>query len=312
MVRFSIIIPTYNGIRHMKPCLDSILSQDYPDFELIVVDNASMDGTVEFIRTHYPSVRIVENHQNRGYAGGCNDGYRVSHGEYILMLNSDTVLFSTCLSELDRSISSYPLCGMYAPKILYPDGTINAAGSEASLSGSAWERGKGEKNGYNTPCEVFGPHGAAALFSREVIEITGGFDEDFFLFVEETDLAYRARLAGYSCRYVPGAVIYHYHGGTVQRRSDLALYYLHRNAIWYVIKDFPFPALIFSLPLIFGRNVLVILYYILKGQGTIIIKAKRDAIRGLPRFIRKRKEIFMSPGKIHLHMHLINPNILMK
>ena len=298
----------------MKPCLDSILSQDFSDFELIVVDNASVDGTVDFIRAHYPSVRIVANHQNRGYAGGCNDGYLVSEGEYILMLNSDTILFSTCLSELDRAISSYPLCGMYAPKILYPDGTINAAGSEASLSGSAWERGKGEKDSesYNIPCEVFGPHGAAALFSREVMVKTGGFDEDFFLFVEETDLAYRARLAGYSCRYVPGAIIYHYHGGTMERRSEPALYYLHRNAIWYVIKDFPFLTLLFSLPLIAGRNILAIFYYILKGQGVIIMKAKYDAIRGMPRFIRKRKEVFISPKKYHLHMYLINPHILVK
>lgn len=306
MVQFSIIIPNYNGMHFLHPCLDSILNQDYTDYEIIVVDNASDDGSADFILNNYPQVKTLNNSYNRGYAGGCNDGYRISTGDYILMLNSDTILESSCLYELDLAIHEYPLCGMYAPKILYPDGRINAAGSESSICGSSWERGKGEPDvgQYDQPCEVFGPYGAAALFSKDLLEITNGFDEDFFLFVEETDLTFRARLAGYSCRYVPRAVVVHYHGGTAGRVSDIALYYLHRNSVWYVVKNYPLSLLFFSMPLFISRNLIIILYYILIGRGKIILLAKYDALRRFPMFINKRKREYYKRRQVHLRMRL--------
>jgi GT2 family glycosyltransferase len=309
MVRFSIIIPNYNGIHYLPRCLDSITGQEYTDYEIIVVDNVSSDGSVDFVRSNYPQVRIVENTRNRGYAGGGNDGIRIGRGDWVLMLNSDTVLSSSCLLELHRSTELYPSCGMFAPKIVYPDGRINAAGSEASVSGSSWERGKGKPDSqvYNVPCEVFGPYGAAALFRRDLLEVTGGFDEDFFLFVEETDLTFRARLAGYSCTYVPRAIITHYHGATAGRKSDTALYFLHRNTLWYVIKDYPFSLLFFAFPWYLGRNLLSVLYYTGKGRGDVVVRAKMDAVRGMPAMIRKRKRVFRKRGRIQYYLTLTQP-----
>jgi len=304
----SIIIPNYNGDCFLPACLDSIYHQDYSDFEVILVDNASFDQSVAIVRDRYPAVTIIENRTNRGYAGGCNDGIHSASGDYLLFLNTDTILSGDFLSVMYSSAIKRPEYGMYAPKIIYPDGSLQAAGSCASLSGSSWERGKGERDlyPYDIPCEVFGPYGAAALFSRELIEKTNGFDEDFFLFVEETDLAFRARLAGYSCWYEPGAVVIHYHGGTVGRTSDMALYYLHRNTLWYVLKDYPNFLLIFSFPFIIGRNVLAVLYYLYQGRGDIVIRAKMDVIRGFPVLLRKRKGIYRTGGKIRYHLRLFH------
>lgn len=304
----SIIIPNYNGECFLSACLNSVFYQDYSDFEVILVDNASSDQSVALVRQQYPAVSIIENRTNRGYAGGCNDGIYAACGDYLLFLNTDTVIARNFLSIIHSSVIERPEYGMYGPKILYPDGSLQAAGSCASFSGSSWERGRGEADlyTYDIPCEVFGPYGAAALFSRELIDKTGGFDEDFFLFVEETDLAFRARLAGYRCWYEPGAMVTHYHGGTAGRTSDIALYYLHRNTLWYVLKDYPFFLLLITFPLIFGRNILALMYYLCKGRGDIVMRAKIDAIRGLPGIIRKRMEIYRTMGNVRYHLRLFH------
>lgn len=308
MVSFSIIIPNYNGESFLDPCLKSVFSQDYPDFEVILVDNASTDQSVALVRRLYPLVTIIENRTNRGFAGGCNDGIQVSGGRYLLFLNTDTVLSKNFLSFLYSAAMERPEYGMYAPKIVYPDGSLQAAGSGASFSGSSWERGKGKTDlyVYDTPCEVFGPYGAAALFSRELIQTVGGFDEDFFLFVEETDLTFRARLTGYRCWYEPKAVVIHYHGGTAGRASDMALYYLHRNTLWYVLKNYPCFLLLVSSPFFIGRNILVVLYYLYQGRGHTVIRAKLDAIRKLPLIFQKRKSVKRTSEKVRYHLRLFH------
>lgn len=304
----SIIIPNYNGEQFISACLDSVFSQDYGDYEVILVDNASSDQSVRLVTQRYPSVRIVLNCENRGYAGGCNDGIRASGGDCLLFLNTDTVLSSSFLSVMCSCIHERPEYGMYAPKILYPDGIMQAAGSDASISGSCWERGRGtcDNSLYDLPCEVFSPYGAAALFSRALIQETGGFDDDFFLFVEETDLAFRARLAGYRCWYEPRAVVVHYHGRTAGRKSDMALYYLHRNTLWYVLKSYPAFLLFFASPFIVGRNVLSVFYYMVQGRGEIIVRAKIDAIRGLSMVLCKRKSVYRKSGRIRYHLRLFH------
>lgn len=265
----SIIIPNYNGEHFLPGCLDSIYSQDFTDFEVIFVDNCSTDQSVLLVRQRYPRVKVIENNYNRGFAGGGNDGVSYSSGDYLLFLNTDTILSPDFLSVIIFSARSKPEYGMYAPKILFPDGVLQAAGCYASLSGSSWERGKDTDNGLlNYPGEVFGPYGAAAFFSREVIEMTGGFDEDFFLYVEETDLAFRARLLGYRCWYEPKAVVFHYHGGTTGKSSDMALYYLHRNTLWYVLKDYPIFLLFFFISANYRKEC--------PGYGLLHISWKRQ------------------------------------
>jgi GT2 family glycosyltransferase len=289
----SVVILNFNGKRYLEKSLSALESQTYRDFEVIVVDNASSDGSVDYLEAHFPSARIVENEKNLGFAGGTNSGIRLAKGEYILTLNNDTQVDRRFLECLVEAMQSDKCVGTCAPKMLLPDGRINSAGVCLSRSGAAWDRGMFEPDcgQYDCQQEVFGACAGAALYRKEMLEEIGLFDEDFFLYMEDVDLALRAKLAGWKCIYIPEAVVYHHHGGTAGFGSDLAVYYGNRNVIWYAVKGFPTGLLLTSLPWIMGRNLAVIPYYALRGQGKIILMSKLDALRGLPGMLKKRKSI---------------------
>lgn len=289
----SIIIVNFNGLRFLEPCLSSIAHQSYPHVEIIFVDNGSADGSVEYVREHYPAARIVAHSENLGFAGGTNAGIRRAAGEYLLTLNNDTILDPRFLEEIQQPLRDNPRVGICGSKMLLPDGRINSTAICISRSGAAWDRGMDEQDTgqYDTPEEIFGACAGAALYRRSMLDEIGLFDEDFFLFLEDVDLALRARLAGWTCRYVPTARVVHVRGGTSGTDSDMAVYYGNRNLLWYVLKDFPAPMLLSSLPWIVGRNCAEIPFYLLQGKGRAIFRAKADMLRGLFRMLRKRDTI---------------------
>jgi hypothetical protein len=292
MELISVIVLNYNGKGFLNSCLSSLASQTYPDFEVIVVDNGSRDGSPEYIEENYPWVRLAKNDENLGFAGGTNVGIRAAKGEFIITLNNDSRADSRFIEELIKPMAD-PEVGVCAAKMLFPDGRINSAGICISRSGAAWDRGMFEpdRGQYEFVEEVFGACAGAALYRREMLDEIGLFDEDFFLYLEDVDLAFRARLAGWKCLYVPGARVIHHHGGTAGVGSDLAVYYGNRNIVWYPIKDFPFRLLITSLPFIVARNLAVIPYYALRGQGGVILKSKLDALKGVVKMMEKRKDV---------------------
>lgn len=292
MELISVIVLNYNGRGFLDGCLTSLASQTYSDFEVIVVDNGSRDGSPEYIEENYPWVRLAKNDENLGFAGGTNVGIRAAKGEFIITLNNDSRADSRFIEELIKPMAD-PEVGVCAAKMLFPDGRINSAGICISRSGAAWDRGMFEpdRGQYEFVEEVFGACAGAALYRREMLDEIGLFDEDFFLYLEDVDLAFRARLAGWKCLYVPGARVIHHHGGTAGVGSDLAVYYGNRNIVWYPIKDFPFRLLITSLPFIVARNLAVIPYYALRGQGGVILKSKLDALKGVVKMMEKRKDV---------------------
>jgi GT2 family glycosyltransferase len=289
----SVIIVNFNGLRFLEPCLSSLANQSFNNFEIILVDNGSSDGSADFVRQHFPRVILVETGKNLGFAGGTNAGIRVAKGEFILTLNNDTVVDPHILEEIQKPMILDPKTGMCASKMLLPDGKINSTGICISRSGAAWDRGLNEPDTgqYDTVGEVFGPCAGAALYRRSMLDTIGLFDEDFFLFMEDVDLAFRARLAGWICTYVPGARVMHIHGGTAGFKSDMSIYYGNRNVFWYVVKNFPWRIFLFSLPWIIGRNCADVPYNILKGKGSVIIRAKIDTLKGLRHMLEKRKFI---------------------
>lgn len=289
----SVVVLNYNGRRYLKKCISSLSVQSYGDFEVIVVDNGSTDGSVEYLKTHFPQVKIVRNKSNLGFAGGINVGIEHAEGKYILTLNNDTQADMNFVERLAEAMDSDEAVGMCASKMLFPDGRINSTGICLSRSGAAWDRGMFEpdEGQYEELEDVFGPCAGAALYRKEMLDEIGLFDEDFFLYMEDVDLAFRARLAGWRCIYVPGAEVYHFHGGTAGFGSDLAVYYGNRNIVWYTLKDFPRGILITSLPWIVGRNLAVIPYYMLLGQGKTILRSKLDALKGVLKMLRKRSEV---------------------
>jgi GT2 family glycosyltransferase len=296
--KVSVIVVTFNGRKFLENCLTALSEQSYRDFEIILVDNASSDDSANFVAARFPGVRIVRNAVNLGFAGGVNSGIRATKGEYILLLNNDTVPDRDFIGELVRPVLGENDTGMCAAKMLFPDGRINSAGICISLSGASWDRGRGRPDvgQYDREEEVFGPCGGAAIYRRRMLDQIGLLDEDLFLFMEDVDLAFRARLAGWRCVFVPGARVVHHHGGTAGVMSDLAVYYVNRNVIWYPVKDFPATLLIPALFWIAGRTISVIPYYFALGKGRTIIRSKIDGIRGIPKMLRKRGAVIRSAG----------------
>jgi len=289
----SVIVVNYNGKKFLDNCLSSLVTQTYSDFEVIVVDNGSSDNSPAYIRERYPSIILVEAGANLGFAAGTNAGIRTAKGDFVLTLNNDTISDPHLLEEIVQPMLSDPSVGSCGAKMLFPDGRINSTSLCISRSGAAWERGMGEMDHgqYDVAEEIFGPCAGAALYRRLMLDEIGLFDEDFFLFFEDVDLAFRARLASWKCMYVPTARVVHIRGGTANPGSDTAVYYGNRNTIWYVVKNFPTRIFILSLPWILGRNFAVITYYFLSGNFHAIVRAKIDAIKGLPHMLRKRRFI---------------------
>jgi GT2 family glycosyltransferase len=289
----SVIVVNYNGMRFIKGCLTSLAKQTAEDFEVIVVDNGSDDGSEGEVQKYYARARLLKLKDNKGYPAALNRGIGESHGDFILTLNNDTELDPLFIEELLSTSDDEPATGMWATKMVLPDGRINSTGICISRSGAAWDRGMFQEDTrqFDEPGEVFGPCAGAALYRRKMLEDIGLFDEDFFLYMEDVDIAFRGRLAGWTCRYIPSARVVHQQGGTSGYGSDLSVYYGNRNILWYVVKDFPAGLLMRYLPWIVGRNLAVLLYYGIRGHGMVALRAKVDGIAGLGRMVRKRRSV---------------------
>jgi|Deesub1362B_J571_1020462.scaffolds.fasta_scaffold00706_11 GT2 family glycosyltransferase len=307
MPTVSVIIVNYNGIHLLKDCLESLREQTYKDFETILVDNASTDGSLEFVRRVYPGVRIVANSVNKGYGGGNNNGIRIAEGKYIAVLNNDTKVDRDWLKNLVSAVEVDSSIGMCASKILNyhnPD-IIDNTGMLMYRDGLARGRGRLERDlgQYDRQEEVFFPSGCAALYRKEMFDDIGLFDEDFFLYLDDVDIGLRGRLAGWRCIYVPEAVVYHRYSATTEPYSPLKAFLVERNRIWIVIKYFPF-SLILVNPFYTLLRYLYQFYGLLAGRGAgsqmmrresplqmflVLTKAYASALRGFGKMIKKRR-----------------------
>ena len=247
----SVVILAFNGIEYLRDCLSSVLAQTYPNIEVIVVDNASQDGSPEFVEEKFSSVRLISNSSNLGFAAGNNVGIRATHGDYIVLLNQDTKVVPNLIEELVNAAEQDNEIGMCASKILYmyEPKRLNSTGFLLlkDLSGLCKGIGEIDRGQYEQQEDVLAAHGAAAFYRRAMLEEIGLFDEDYFLFSEEIDLALRGRFVGWRCVYVPSAVVYHARSTHTGLYSPLKLYYGERNRIWNVVKFLPFPLVISSL-----------------------------------------------------------------
>lgn len=245
MPKVSIIIVTRNAIKIIKDCLCSVFAQDFKDFEVIVVDNDSEDGTREFIKKNFPQVRLIENKKNLGFCQANNQGINISQGEYILTLNSDVVLEKKFLNELMREVeNSSSEIGMFSPKILKMDKkTIYSTGIILTRTRRFCNRGSGEIDygQYDTRKEIFGSSAASALYKKKILDkIKIGeneyFDNDFFFLVEDVDLAWRANLKGFKGYFVPSAICYHL-GNSSGMNKKRRQYLSFRNRYLMLIKN---------------------------------------------------------------------------
>src|SRR5579885_598241 len=290
----SVVILNWNGLAHVGACLSSLRAQTFRDFETILVDNGSRDGSVDFVRENFSEVRVVALEENRGFAGGVNAGLAQARGEFVALLNNDTEADAEWLAALRRTTLERGEFGMWASRVVLFDRpeVLDSAGDGLTTTGAPFKRGHMRSAGeFGRGCEVCGPSGAAALYRSDVIEDAGGFDEDFFLVHEDVDLALRARLRGHRCWYVADAVVRHKVNASIGRMSRGYVFYGHRNVEYLFWKDLPLPVLLRCLPehCLFG--LLSLGYFALKGRGLTFLRAKGAALVGLPRVWRKRRAV---------------------
>jgi GT2 family glycosyltransferase len=290
----SIVVVTWNGRRYLDPCLRAAEGQRDVRAEVVLVDNGSTDGTVEFVREAFPRVRIVRLDENRGFAAGNNAGAREARGELLAFLNNDTVADPGWLSSLRGGMDQAARFALVTSRIVYmhDPGVIDSAGDGLFRAGAAFKWRHGERTETaEASAEVFGVCGAACLMPKAVFDELGGFDADFFASHEDVDLSYRARLRGYRCRYVPGAVVRHHGSATLGTLSAFAVFHGQRNLEWMYLKNTPTSLLIRTLPGHVLYNAAAAVHFAQRGRLGAFVKAKGAAVAGLSQVMRKRAVI---------------------
>ena len=247
----SVIVVNWNRRSLLASCLDSLWVQDCRDFEVVVVDNGSVDGSLDYLKSlSTERLRIVALRTNAGFAGGCNAGIERARGRYIATLNNDAEAEPGWLQALVEHLEADPRAGMAASKILFADdrGRIDKAGHLIYMDGLNHGRGSGEvdRGQFEQVEETLFPDAAAALYRREMLDQVGLFDPRFFAYGDDADLGLRGRLAGWTCVYVPTARVFHVHSATAGEFSSLKAFLIERNRIWVAVKLFPLPLLCVS------------------------------------------------------------------
>lgn len=297
--RVSIVVLNLNGRRHLPSLLAHLAQQSVRDFELIFVDNGSQDDSALLVsqtcHSYGIALNLICNQHNRGFAPACNQGLRASEADWVVMLNNDTRPEPAWLEQLLDSTHVEARVGMVASKMLKAQRPeqIDSAGIAVDWTGIAWDWRGGEHDdpGERGLTEIFGPCGGAALYARQMMLDLGGFDEDFFAYMEDVDLAWRARLAGWHCLFQPQARVLHAHSATLGDGSPFKRFLLGRNKVWLVAKNMPSPWLWQLLPAIAGYDALAVGYGVALRGDLASLHGRLAGLRGLHRMWPKRRAV---------------------
>ena len=239
--KFSVVIPHWNGKQFLSPCLDSLQRQTYRSLDVIIVDNASTDGSQSLVREQYPWVRLIELAENRGFTGACNIGMQAAQGEIVSLLNNDTEVEPDWAATVMDAFARYPDVGSVASKMLLYNKRdhFHTAGDYFTVDGRAGNRGVWQKDvgQYDREEFVFSACGGSSAYRRTMLDQIGLLDDEFFFLMEDVDLGWRAQLAGWHCLYTPKAVVYHHLSAT--GGGVTASYYAGRNTLILLAKDLP-------------------------------------------------------------------------
>jgi len=285
----SIIILNYNGKQFVDDCLSSVLNQTYNNYEVIFVDNNSTDGSADYAKSKYPAIKLIRNKGNYGYAKGNNIGIKQSKGEYVLVLNPDTMVEKTWLAELTKAAKSNDAAA-YQPKILnftHRD-LIDTAHPRIHYTGLAWGDIYKKDAGFSTPTEISFGSGTAVMIKRSVLEEIGMLDEDLFMYHEDVDLGWRMLMAGYKILFIPTAVMYHKYAFSRNKKKN---YFLERNRFIVLLKNYQRKTLFLILPALVLVELGTLAYAIRERWFLNKIRGYKDVIRNLDRILQKRQKI---------------------
>jgi GT2 family glycosyltransferase len=292
----TVAIPTYNGRALLEVVLPSLAGQRFADFDVVVVDDGSTDGTAEWLAAQWPDVRVVVQ-ENQGVTAALNACLRAgADTELVGLFNSDVELDPDCLGELVGALREHPEAGSASPKLLDFDrrDTIDGAGDVLRWAGHGHRRGHGERDRgqYDRPQAIFGPCAGAAVYRRSAIEVVGDFDADFHAFFEDVDWALRAQLVGLQCRYVPSARVFHRGSATLGAGlTDFTRYQLWRNGVWLFAKGMPASLLARHAHQLLAGQLVNLAVAVRDRKLGIWLRAWRDALAGLPRMVARRRRI---------------------
>lgn len=295
IMKVTIIIPNYNGKHFMEPCLDSLKTQTFKDFHILVVDNHSTDGSLEYMAQYHSDIEVIALKENYGFSAAVNTGIRHAKTPYVILLNNDTTVDSHYVEAMVEAIEKSPSIFSVSSKMIqmyHPD-LIDSAGDLYTLLGWGVCRGAGRSiQNYQTEDTIFSACAGAAIYRRNIFEQIGYFDESHFAYLEDIDVGYRAKIYGYQNTYCPTALVYHVGSGTSGSKYNTFKVKLSaRNSIWLNYKNMPFLQLILNiLPLGIGYFVKY-LFFKKIGFG-------EDYKTGLTEGWKKRKSCKKVPFRI--------------
>jgi GT2 family glycosyltransferase len=295
----SIVIPNWNGMRFLDVCLASLDNQTNKNFETIVVDNGSSDGSVEYLKENYPNVQTMALKRNTGFSKAANIGILAARGDLVFLLNNDTEVDHECVKEILAAADCYPNDSFFCCKMVnyYHRDILDSAGDFLPKSLNPFSRGEMWKDSeeFKLSQHTFGACAGAAVYKRNALIEVGMFDEDFFAYYEDVDLSMRLQLAGYTCRYIPEAVVYHLGSATTGSTfNPFIAQCLARNKCFLLIKNMTW-ALIWTncFDLIWGE-VFRSIQFVKQKCAVEYIKGIFEAFIKLPKMIKKRKQILGS------------------
>ena len=269
MVKSTVVIPNYNGIRYIEDCLDSLYAGTQTQFEVIMVDNASTDGSRELVQEKFPQVKLICNETNTGFSEAVNQGIQASTTPYVILLNNDTRADKAFIHELEKAIEKDARIFSASAKLisLHDMTKLDDAGDYYCALGWAFARGKGRSaECFQKETRIFAACAGAAIYRRSVLERIGLFDEKHFAYLEDIDIGYRAKIAGYENWLIPSSVVYHAGSGTSGSvYNEFKVAHTSRNSVYLIYKNMPWLQILLNAPFLLSGFLIKTVFFARKG-----------------------------------------------
>jgi GT2 family glycosyltransferase len=293
-----VIIVNSNSGKHLGDALEAVGRQTLTPAATYLVDNDSTDGSTDEAEARFPWIEVLRRGRNTGFAAANNLAVRHTDCELVALLNPDAFPEPEWLERLVAAAAAAPEHVAFGSRLILAtgDGVLDGEGDSYGVNGFAWRRHHGlpvaaMPADHADPEEVFSACAAAALYRRAAFLEAGGFDERFFCYLEDVDLGFRLQLRGAGSLHVPDSVVHHVGSGVTGRASDFSVYHAQRNLVWTFAKNMPAPLLWLYLPQHLLLNLAAVVWYSARGQAGTILRAKRDALKGLRVALGQRREI---------------------
>lgn len=294
MQEVSVIIPNYNGMAYLDGVLASLEQQTLTNFEVILVDNGSEDGSCAFVAGRYPWVHMIELQENFGFCKAVNEGIKAARSRYVLLLNNDIEVEKEFLEEMVNALKRHKKAFSCSAKMIqfHDRDKLDDAGNYYCALGWAFARGKGKDiHSYEKEERVFACCAGAAIYRKKIFDKIGYFDEEHFAYLEDMDIGYRARIYGYENWYAPKAVVYHVGSGTSgSRYNQFKTRYSSRNNIYMIYKNMPLVQIVLNMPFLMVGFGIKILFFVCKGLGREYIAGIKNGFQ----ISRKERKVSFS------------------